>query len=127
MILEPTWLPNVSSHQVALARMPKGRRRVTHGSQGAEIGVPLSKCAQDANTIKYKSSLSSHRLQVLHFDRSFNSLAPTKSCSHRIAHFHQPHWHSAIVFWPEYQRLAAVEHVRAQAVQTDESADAQVL
>ena len=67
-----------------------------------------------------------HRLKVLHLDRFFLPFGPAKCRPHLVTRLHQPHWHPAVAFRPEHQRLPAVERVRGQTVQTHEAADAQV-
>jgi hypothetical protein len=55
------WLREVAE----IARLSKRRHGMTHGSHGAELVVPMSQCAQNANAwnaIKYIINLSPHRL-----------------------------------------------------------------
>ena len=68
-----------------------------------------------------------HRLKILHLDRFFLPLGPTKRRPHLVTRLHQPHWHTAVHFRPEHQRLPTVERERAHAVQPNETADAQVM
>ena len=68
-----------------------------------------------------------HRLKVLHLDRFFLPFGPAKCRPHLVTRLHQPHWHPAVAFRSEHQRLPAVERECTEAVQANETADAKVV
>ena len=68
-----------------------------------------------------------HRLKIFNLDRFFLPRGPTKCRPHLVTPLHQPHWHPAVAFRSEHQRLPAVERKRAQTVQPNKTADAQVM